>query len=67
MRTFTEGTLVVDVFDNHHKEAIWHGWATRRLSRGYTAPELIEEAVVTLFEQFPDRDGTRKVVKDVTG
>lgn len=67
VRTFTEGTLVIDVFENRHMEPIWHGSATKRLSRDYAAPELIDEAVTALFDQFPDRDGTRKVVKDGTG
>ncbi len=31
--TFTEGSLVVDIFDNRSKEAIWHGSASKRLSR----------------------------------
>ena len=64
VRTFTEGTLVVDVFENRHKEAIWHGSASKRLSRDYTAPELIDEAVMTLLQQFPDRDAMRKFVQD---
>ncbi len=62
--TFTEGTLVVDVFENRHKEAIWHGSASKRLSRDYTVPELIDEAVMTLLQQFPDQDAMRKVAKD---
>ncbi len=52
VRTFTEGTLVVDIFSN--KEAIWHGSATKRLSRTNDTRQLIDEAVATLFAQFPD-------------
>ncbi len=52
VRTFTEGTLVVDIFSN--KEAIWHGSATKRLSRTNGTRPLIDEAVATLFAQFPD-------------
>jgi len=33
VQTFTEGSLVVDIFDNRSKEAIWHGSASKRLSR----------------------------------
>ena len=29
VRTFAEGTLVVDIFENTEKKAIWHGSATR--------------------------------------
>ena len=52
VRTFTEGTLVVDIFSD--KEAIWHGSATKRLSRDDSTSRLINEAVAALFAQFPD-------------
>ncbi len=54
VRTFTEGTLVVDIFSN--KEAIWHGSATKRLSREDSTRQLIDEAVAALFAQFPDSE-----------
>lgn len=53
-RVITEGTLVVDVFDNTEKEALWHGAATKRLSRSTNGSELISEAVDSLLGQFPD-------------
>ena len=56
VRTVTEGILVVDIFDNASKEAIWHGSASKRVSRDSGARELIDEAVAALLEQFPDRD-----------
>ncbi len=52
VQTFTEGTLVVDIFSN--KEAIWHGSATKRLLREGGTRQLIDEAVVVLLAQFPD-------------
>ena len=56
VRTFTEGTLVVDVFENTEKQAIWHGSATKRLSGDGATIELIDEAVTALLAEFPDRD-----------
>ncbi len=56
VRTFTEGTLVVDIFEKTEKEAIWHGSATRRLSRDNGTRQLIDEAVTALLAEFPDRD-----------
>ena len=32
VQTFTEGALVLDIFENTDKEAIWHGSATKRLA-----------------------------------
>ena len=54
--TFTEGSLVVDIFDNRSKEAIWHGLASKRLSRKDkdNATQLIDQAIASLFIEFPD-------------
>ena len=56
VRTSTEGTLVVDIFENTSKQAIWHGSATKRLSGENATQDLISEAVTTLLAEFPDRD-----------
>jgi len=66
VRTFTEGTLVVDIFENTEKEAIWHGSATKRLSRDNGTRQLIDEAVTTLLAEFPDRDAMAEVTKTIT-
>lgn len=54
--TFTEGSVVVDIFDNRSKEAIWHGSASKRLSRKDkdNATQLIDQAIASLFIEFPD-------------
>ncbi len=54
VRTFTEGTLVVDIFSNSDKEAIWHGSATKRLRGDDSTRQLIDEAVTALLAEFPD-------------
>ena len=66
VRTFTEGTLVMDIFENAEKEAIWHGSASKRLSRDNGTRELIDEAVTALLAEFPDRDATVEVTKSFT-
>ena len=53
-RTVTEGNLVVDIFDNRSKEAIWHGSASKRLAQADDAVELIDQAAAALLESFPD-------------
>jgi len=47
---------VLNVFENRTKEALWHGAASKRLSKSFMAPKLIDEALTALFEQFPDED-----------
>ena len=66
VQTFTEGTLVVDIFDTTEYEAIWHGSASKRLSRDNGALELIDEAVTALLAEFPDREAMAEVTKTVT-
>ena len=56
VRRFTEGTLVVDIFENRENQAIWHGSAQRRLSGDNATQHLIDDAVMTLLSEFPDRD-----------
>ena len=53
VQEYTEGVLVLNVFETESQEAIWHGSASKRLSKNFMAPELIDEAVTTLLEQFP--------------
>ena len=66
VQTFTEGTLVVDIFENTEKEAIWHGSASKRLSGDDGTLELINEAVTALLAEFPDREAMIEVTKTVT-
>ncbi len=65
VRTFTEGTLVVDIFENTENQAIWHGSASKRLSRDNGTRQLIDEAVTALLAEFPDRDAMVEVTKTV--
>ncbi len=57
---------MVDIFENTEKEAIWHGSATKRLSRDNGTQELIDEAVTVLLAEFPDREAMVAVTKAVT-
>ena len=66
VQTFTEGTLVVDIFDNAENEAIWHGSSSKRLSRDNGALELIDEAITALLAEFPDREAMAEVTNTVT-
>ncbi len=54
-RTYTEGTLGVDIFDGKTKQPVWHGWASKTIStsdRKNPAPS-IDKAVMAIFEDFP--------------
>lgn len=59
VRTYQEGTLALDFFDVKTRQAVWHGWAEKRLST--TAPEpakrdaMIDEAVGKILQPFPAR------------
>lgn len=54
VQNYKEGVLVLNVFENQSKEAIWHGAASKRLSKNFMAQELIDEAAAVLLEAFPN-------------
>jgi len=54
-RSYTVGTLGIDIFDGDTKQPIWHGWATKTIStsdRENPSPS-IEKAVAAIIERFP--------------
>jgi hypothetical protein len=55
VRSYTEGTLAIDVFDGRTRAPVWHGWTTRRITEQDIAQaELrIREAVDVVIAQFP--------------
>ena len=54
VRTWTEGTLMIDIFDNKSKEPVWHGWATKAITKKdrEKPSESISVAVLRIFEDF---------------
>lgn len=65
VRTVTEGTLVVDLFDNKRMEAIWHGTASKRISGDNGGRQLVSEAVDTLLGEFPDSKMVAEVMQEM--
>ncbi len=55
VRSWTEGTLTIDIFDNKKKEPIWHGWATKTITKSdrKDPTESIQTAVNKIFAEFP--------------
>ncbi len=51
--SYTEGTLRIEFFDRENKQAIWVGWASKRLSRSDEAEQTINKAVAMILEKFP--------------
>jgi hypothetical protein len=54
-RTYTEGTLGIDVFDQQTHAPVWHGWLRKRVFRSDVdnpAP-VIREAVAAVLAGFP--------------
>lgn len=52
---YTEGTLAIDVFDERSKQAVWHGWAAKRITNAdiADASEPIRRAVAAILADFP--------------
>jgi hypothetical protein len=54
-RTYTEGTLGIDVFDGKTKQPVWHGWASKSVTsadREDPSP-VIKKAVAAIIKRFP--------------
>ncbi len=53
VRSYTEGTLAIDVFDVKSREAVWHGWASKRLSPSADRQKVVDEVVLAILKKFP--------------
>lgn len=56
--TYTEGVLALDFFDGKTKRAVWHGYATKRLSSSPTPEKrqaTIDQATDAILAEFPTR------------
>ncbi len=54
-RSYTEGTLGIDIFDGSTKQPVWHGWATKTIltSDRENPSASIQKAVAGIIERFP--------------
>lgn len=52
---YDEATLLIDVYDGHSHELVWHGWATgeRPKPDEEDTPELAKQATLDILEHFP--------------
>ena len=55
-REYTEGSLAIDIFDTKRKSPVWHGSASKRLTRSElrgTSTDTTRSAVETILAGFP--------------
>lgn len=53
VQQYTEGTLSIEAYDQKTEQAVWVGWASKRLSRNDDSQKLINEAVSKILTPFP--------------
>ena len=55
VRQYTEGRLSIDIFDRAEHRPVWHGWATKRITRkAEEDPEpVLREVVAAIMAKFP--------------
>ncbi len=55
VRQYTEGRLSIDIFDRAEHRPVWHGWATKRITRkAQEDPEpVLREVVAAIMAKFP--------------
>ena len=52
-QSYTEGTLAIDIFDGKSHMAVWHGWATKRVSETSDRAKVVDEVVSAILAKFP--------------
>ena len=57
VQQYTEGTLTLEFYDRRSEQAVWVGWAPRRLSRSNDPEALISAAVAAILADFPAAPG----------
>jgi hypothetical protein len=52
---FAEGTLMIDVYDTHLQELVWHGWASapRPVPGSQDAQQVVQRATLDILDHFP--------------
>ena len=57
VRSYTEGVLAIDIFDQALKEPVWHGGIQKRVTGSQidNPGELIKTGVAAILQQFPPR------------
>jgi hypothetical protein len=54
VETYTEGTIVADLFDTQTKKIVWRGTATKEVSsKPRKVTDEINKAIEKMFEHFP--------------
>ena len=59
VHTYTEGILAIDFFDGETRQAVWHGWASKRISSRASAEEReanVKRATAAILADFPIRN-----------
>ena len=55
VRQYTEGTLSVDIYDPQERRPVWHGRATRKITKSMqeNPTEALNEILTNVFASFP--------------
>jgi hypothetical protein len=51
--SYTEGTLAIDVFDGRSHQAVWHGWASKRIDESANRAAVVDAVVGAILARFP--------------
>ena len=62
VRTYTEGTLSIDLFDARSNQAIWHGSVSQPVGISDSTQTIIDAAVAALLGNFPPATDDRMVM-----
>lgn len=55
---YTEGTLIIDIFDAHKKSLIWHAYGQTNIYGHGDHSSQVDPAVQSILEGFPPKPGS---------
>jgi hypothetical protein len=55
VETHAEGTISIHFYDRTTRQAVWVGWAQKRLEQGDDSEEVIAKAIAAVLADFPGR------------
>jgi hypothetical protein len=55
-RTYTEGTLTLQLLDRASRQVVWVGWGSKRVTGSEPSEQLIRQAAAEILAPLPRRD-----------
>jgi Domain of unknown function (DUF4136) len=58
LETREQGTLILDIIDNHTKQLVWRGWISDWVNQDNYSEKAISQAVKAILDKFPSESAS---------